>query len=469
MLIKFTVKNFRSFKDEVSLDMNKLLVNSKNNHATNHINKNTVGGFETLKSATIYGANASGKSNLIRAISFLTSWVSGKSNINSKMIFSDDINISDKFLLNEDAVRLQPSCFSIEFNTNKKAYCYKIEILNGLILKESLEEIYLKKDAEVIFLRKYDNGEKNYKSAEIGAQYCKNIDLSQIKSAIIISDGSRPMLQQLLKYNFSAKIKESEFFKDINDAIYWLIFNNVYYEDGETNIEFFELMDGNSDFKSFLLDLIQKYDLGSIYDISNEELSDKEKDNLFSRIPFIKDRISELPISEDVKTAFFGSGQERYLINKKGEATTIKVIKLVRKNNSDQNIAFDFTRESQGTAKLIDLAMFFYKGFNQGKTIIIDEIEGSLHPKIIVDLLDNVLNDEEISDVQFILTTHSECLFDLGILRGDEIWLMNKNNDGSSYLNCLANFKDKNSKNIRYDKKILNDYLLGRYGGIPRI
>jgi len=468
MLIKFTVKNFRSFKDEVSLDMNKLLVNSKNNHGKNHINKSTIGGFETLKAATIYGANASGKTNLIKAISLLTKWASGKANYSSERIFSEDVNISDKFLLDEKGLKSKPSYFSIEFNTSKKAYRYEIAILNGSIVKESLEEICLEGSLlkeDIIFSREYDNKEESYKSVKIGKQYTDNIDLSQIESAIQISESNKPMLQQLLKYNFSQKIKESSFFSDIKDAINWLRNDNLYYEQTKSNMESFELTAIDDGFRKFLLRLIKKYDLGPIYDISIEKLSNKEQENLFAKIAFFKDNALKLSDSE---TAFAVIGQERYLIKKEGLSVTIKSIKLVRKNNSNNNIYFGFARESQGTVKLIDLAMFFYKGFNQNKTIVIDEIESSFHPRIVMDLLKDVLNDEEIANVQFIVTTHSECLFDLKIFRGDEIWLMNKRNDGSSYINCLADFK-KNNKSIRADKIILNDYLLGRYGGVPRI
>ena len=471
MLIKFTVKNFGSFKDEVSLNMNKLLANSKNNHATKHINKNTTGGFETLKAATIYGANASGKTNLIQTIFFLTNWASGKLNIDSKIVFSNDTKISNKFLLDDSSMRQHPSCFSIEFNTDKKAYRYSIDILDGLITKESLKQIYSTKEDQIIFLREYDNKAENYNSASIGEYYKIKENLDEVISAIKISDSNQPMLSQFLERSFSAETKKSTFFQDIGDAISWLKNDNISYRDGKPGGKFFELMEGNNDFKAFLLDLVQKYDLGTIYDISNDDLSDQEKDSLYSKFPPLKDLIFQLPTKDKKKQmAFLGFEQERYLINKESnETVTIKSLRLVRKNSDNQPIAFNFSRESQGTAKIIDLAMFFYQGFNKNKTIIIDEAESSLHTVIIRDLLDSLLNNEEMENVQFIITTHSESLFDLNLFRGDEIWLMNKKNDGSSCLNSLSDFKDKNNKNIRYDKKILNDYLRGRYGGIPRI
>ena len=468
MLIRFSVKNFKSFKDQVTLDMTKLLRTTKHNHP-NHLNKNTKGGFTTLKSAAIFGANASGKTNLIKTMYYLFGWVSGNLAVKTPIAFGSDAKTSNKFLLDSSSLKNEATEFSVEFNTEKKAYCYYVKIFEGIIKEESLKEIFAKGKEILIVDRSYDDSTESYQG-NIGKKY-KHKELDTIKSAIKISKKDQPLILQLISHSFSKSIKESNFFKDINDTIVWFGSNNLSVlhtapKYGMTN--FFDsnvinLVVSENEFKEFLLELVKKYDIGNISDIITDNLTIPEFCNTPEKSELYDKIIQKITISG----SFYAKiGQERFLIgkNKEGEVT-IKVIKLVRKNNEGEDVPFSFCIESEGTSKLIDLAVFFFKDSSKNRTIILDEPERSIHPLILKDLIKNILNNDEIENTQLIFTTHSECFFDADLLRRDEIWLVDKDRDGSSKINCLANF----DINIRYDKKILGDYLLGRYGGIPQI
>ena len=122
---------------------------------------------------------------------------------------------------------------------------------------------------------------------------------------------------------------------------------------------------------------------------------------------------------------------------------------------------FELKDESDGTRRLFDLIPLINK-FSQDFTIIIDEFDRSLHPMLTKQFFELFykLNIED-SKTQLIITTHESTLLDLNLVRRDEIFFIEKNEDGASKLFSLNQFK------VRYDSKIEKAYLLGRYGAIP--
>ena len=124
---------------------------------------------------------------------------------------------------------------------------------------------------------------------------------------------------------------------------------------------------------------------------------------------------------------------------------------------------FDTSDESDGTNRIIDfipILMDLIKGDN---VFIIDEMERSLHPNLIYDLLDLFLDKAENINSQLILASHESSLLTQKLLRKDEVWFTVKDNDGASRIHSLEQY------NIRFDKQIRKDYLLGRFKAIPKI
>ena len=119
----------------------------------------------------------------------------------------------------------------------------------------------------------------------------------------------------------------------------------------------------------------------------------------------------------------------------------------------------DITEKSQGLQKLFALFFPFFDIIENGKTFICDEFETHLHPLIVRELI-RFFKVNSVNS-QFIFTTNDVNLLDFCLFRRDQIWFAEKNKDGDSRIFSLEDFK------IRFDKKILNDYLDGRYGAIP--
>jgi AAA15 family ATPase/GTPase len=153
------------------------------------------------------------------------------------------------------------------------------------------------------------------------------------------------------------------------------------------------------------------------------------------------------------------TGEEITVVNENGE---IIVKRLIAKhlNNLGNCIDFDLRQESDGTNRLIDLIPAFYFVLNKEKVYIVDEIEQSIHPLTIKEIITKISLDENMKG-QLIFSTHESNLLDQSILRPDEIWLAQKDIDGSSKIYSLSDFKIHNTINIE------NGYLKGRFGGIP--
>ena len=139
-----------------------------------------------------------------------------------------------------------------------------------------------------------------------------------------------------------------------------------------------------------------------------------------------------------------------------------KVVKKMQLNHGNKNQLFDLCDESDGTQRLFDLLPLLFE-VNQNRVILIDEIDRSLHTKIVKKFIE-VFNDKNTcSNSQLIVTSHDVNLMDLELLRQDEIFFVNRNEFGGSELSSLKNF------NVRFDKKILKEYLDGAYGAIPKL
>ena len=126
-------------------------------------------------------------------------------------------------------------------------------------------------------------------------------------------------------------------------------------------------------------------------------------------------------------------------------------------NSEDQ---FEYGDESDGTQRLFDLIPIFYNT-NKNKVVIIDEIDRSLHTNVVKRFIELFFSITQGSDRQIIATTHDSNLLDLELMRQDEIWFVERDNDHSSKIFSLNKFRE------RFDKKINKEYLLGRYGASP--
>lgn len=416
MIIQFNFRNFKSFRDEGSLNM----IATKNKELPEHVVD--LGRNRLLKVAAIYGANASGKSNVYAAYEYMTYLVlesfrfGGGEIVNQKK--EDEFPGSDPFLL-DDSERL-PSMFEVFFIDNldksEKTYQYGFEIDSKEIVEEWL---YVKakssKEFKTIFYRK--KGEKMDLSG-LGKS-AENIKLSLEKETLIVSLGAK------------LKIEKLKFVRD------WFMKNVVvdFGDPFENLMRSRMLPDGFPDDKNVqenIVRYISSFDK-SIKDFNVEKVDSDASDDDSDKISLKIDSIHK--------------GKEGKLV------------------------PLPLRRESSGTLKMFALYEPIVDALRLGGTLFIDELNARLHPllvrNIILAFLDPAIN---INNAQLVFTTHDIWQIQNDFLRRDEIWFVEKDEEtGASDLYSLADFVDEDGVKIRKDAAYAKNYLYGNYGAIPKL
>ena len=415
MLNGFMCKNFSSYKNELEFTM-----------AADKIKEfDDINTFDTkfgkmLKSTLVYGANAGGKSNFIKAIDTMRDIVV------TSMLDRSIIKQVEPFRFNTDSIK-EPIIFEISFTIKDVLYTYGFEILDNLINKEWLDKKLLKK--VTILERTSPNWEDislkgDLKDAESIKRYTR-------KDSLFISTAS----------TFNIELADN--------ILQW--FSNIKIMDSDSSpTNTIDFIEANENCKERILDYLQKADIGIEdvdYEIKNEELDE------VSNLNVIKAFIEDYEPNDKVKLK----------IAKKSFNIKSKHNIYDESNNYVESTLVSFAKyESEGTKKLFSLLGPIFDALDNGSLLIIDEIDSKLHPAI-VRLIINMFNTIHINkkNAQLISTTHDVLLLNEDIRR-DQIWFAEKNIYGESELYSLMDFKG-----VRKDDPILKNYLLGMYGAIP--
>ena len=412
MLVEFSVKNFLSFKDKVTFSM------EKGNGDENIDNVIKLSNIELLKTASIYGANASGKSSFLKAFTASILMVRNSSFIplNGKWLFLKP------FLFDEKA-KNEPTEFEFIFITNNIKYKYFFSADINKIYSESLEAYYSQK-ATTIFSR---SNTTDYKFLIT--------DEAKLKSIVSKNTDNKLFLATASNWNYD-KTK---------DAYLWFM-NSIDTYDSLGTIRIDDLKSySNNDpkLKEFTLNLLKESDI-FIKDFK-VDYEEKELDNITRNMlipPIIQ------PTNNSTITNI-----------------KIELIHEIKNNNKSKIYSLNFDDESSGTKILFSLAPFLKRAFENTKIIIIDELEKSLHPTL-VEYLIKIFNNSKFNTAgsQLIFTTHATNLLNLEILRRDQIWFVEKNPE-----NCVSDLYPLDSFSVRKNENIEKGYINGRYGAIPFI
>lgn len=437
MLIRFTVSNFMSFKDETEFNM----LPSKGNGSRllqNHIHK-TKSGIEVLKTAAIYGANAAGKSNLVSAIDYLKDIVLGFENL---------LMPQSKRFRNNSLYKNKPTTFRIEYEYKEKHYDYAIEIFKGKIQQEWLYLIESVSQEKEQLLYKREGKEVSF-----GKYFDKSSDLAYIKKYI---SKELKETQTVLDACFG-NIEDTDILDNLMFAFGRLTIvtpsskSAVYSESiliGDTSIDFSKNLLKNSN--TGIEDLIvNEIEADNFFSYSENDLKKELIDELESYLE-----------SNDEEEAYvsFHQNSQINVLRKKDDRYFVSFIKTKHYNSEG---LFDFDEESDGTNRLFELSPAFDQLIFEGDVVyVVDELERSMHPLLAKELL-RLYSLSETKKSQLVFTTHESHLLDNELLRRDEIWFTEKRNDGSTEFYPLSNF------NPRGDKVLERGYLEGRYGGIP--
>ncbi|HAA2203676.1 TPA_asm: ATP-binding protein [Campylobacter jejuni] len=415
MLIEFRVENFLSIQDGQVLSM---VASSDNTFLTSHTNNDKK--LKLLKSSVLYGANASGKSNIIKALAIMKKIVISSANGQR----GDKLPIIPFLLGNEDN---KSTKFEIIFIQNDTKYQYGFILNSEKILEEWLLVFGESNRAQKWFERIYNEKEEKY-NYSFGAKFLGSKQLwenSTRDNALFLSvaiqlnnEQLKPVFDFFLKY---IRVTCTDSWNDGQEVTIDILRQD----------------------KQKIISYLKRADL-DIEDIVVEE-TELNKTNLMQEN--IPQKIKQM-MQTDLE---------------KGARLKKTDIKTIHTNQQGKQILFDMLElESQGTQKFFKLIGPWVEALEQGYTIVVDELNTHLHP-LMTKFLVNLFHNEDLnkSNAQLIFTTHDTSILNQDVFRRDQIWFCEKQNKATK-LYPLSDFK------VRKDKTNLeNDYLLGRFGALP--
>ncbi len=416
MLLQFSVENFRSYKDRVVLSMEA--------SADKELPDNIVysGKDKLLKTAAVFGANASGKSNLFVA---LTAGIMNVRLSSQRQVGQPLFNITP-FMFDE-TTKDRPSSFEFVFIQNGIKYVYGYSATVKEVTKEYL---YAYKTAKATTIFDRDETRENvYK-----------FTVPSIKRELepIVSKNTKNKL-------FLATATQWNSIETRDPYSFFATGINTYDSSFEAlipQVTPFLVNDHDMSVKRFILALLKAADIN----IETYELEVKERtlDELVSGLP-----------AQFKNLVLNGIDQN---------ARNIELIIHTLHSFEGREYQLNMQEESEGTRNVFGIAPLLKRAFKEtGEVICIDEFDKSLHPSLVQYLVDK-FNDPSVNvcNAQLIISTHAVSLLSLDHLRRDQIYLVDKNkNTGASDLYSLDEFSPRKTENIR------NAYLLGRYGAIP--
>jgi uncharacterized protein len=439
MLIRFFVTNFMSFNQKLEYNMLAGPYKRHSGHVYDH------GDTRILKNSAFYGSNGAGKTNFIIALDRLKSLVTRGTRDKTETIPYDPFRL-DKSQLNK------PTEFEIDFLHNDKIFSYSIKFTDKLISEEWL---YILNDNtnDLVFERTTEPD-----SLQSNLKFNKSF-FSGLEQNVI--DELQKRYQNELRHNqpfiFEGYNKN---LKNIDEAYGWfkdklfIIFPNrglkglVY---GFKN---------DSRFHSKFEDILKKTGL----DLDKIDVSETKFNDFFTKAQEEKRKEIESNLRKDRGIEFGEEDGVLYsaYLNEQN-LPVIGEFKIFHKDVDGEFIQFKFSDESRGTNRILSLIPALINISEKEYVIIIDEIENSLHPRLLDCLLRYIFKSNTTTKGQLLFSTHQTNLLTLKLLRQDEIWFFNKTDKKSTNFYSLSDFR------VRFDLDIRKGYLKGMFGSIPCI
>lgn len=418
MLIEFTVGNFRSFRDPQTLSMIAAPIKSQDPSLDEDAVIQLPDNPTLLSSAAVYGANASGKSNLVQAFAFMKWFV-----INSPKETKATGGIGvEPFRLHTTTVG-QPSHFEIVFIEEGKRYRYGFEVTKERVVAEWLYFVPSTREAR-LFEREGDD-------ITVGSYFKEGRDLEQHTrpNALflsVVAQFNGPIAQKLINW-----FRRLGIISGVNDM-------------GMLPFTLTQLVEG--DYGQAIRELICRLDLG---------IGDLQVEKVVSGKPQLPD---DMP--DEIRRVFL-------TIMNAPDAEGFSVHTIHTQYDDDGNPVgqelFDLDEhESEGTQKLFAMSGPLLDTLQEGDVLVVDELDARLHPLMTREII-SLFNHKTTNPngAQLIFNTQDTNLLDNSLFRRDQIWFVEKEQQGASHLYSLAEFK------VRNDKDYERGYIQGRYGAVP--
>lgn len=441
MLIRFSASNVFSFYKETELN---LLPNPKKIKLSHHIYTNHQ--LPLLKQSALYGANGSGKSNLLKAMQLL------KRVVTNKDLLDEQYVAECKFKL-AGAENYNPIIFNVEFIYDTIPFFYSIHLdesgivqeelyISGLGKNEDIPIFKYKKREESLSLEFYDeNG--NPRGIESEESVYKLIKRNPYSSLLSLNN-EFPVI-------FSENAEKAYSWFDDRLKVVPLNFAPPRF------FELVEQLDKSEDLLKFSSSVLKKIDIG----IENLEVRKKLLSDVFSEEE--KDVEIRNSIIEDLKESTNKIGLDtrgsKYIITKENNQEVVKELLFTQEGLNGFSGTMTTNQQSDGTLRLLTYIPMMKKLLDSPVVYLVDEIENSIHPMLIKAFL-KLFTENPKSQGQLIYTTHECHLLSQKDIRSDEVWFCQKDK-GATNLYSLNDFKEHDTINIE------KGYLAGRYGAIP--
>ena len=427
MLLGFKCGNFRSIKDVQEITM----IPGHTRNLENQLlhGKDSEGkDFETVKGVLLFGANASGKSNFYKAIRYST-----------RLIHNKGLVEGEEGKSRRERLFLSPFALDPESGKNPTMFEYEIEVKNHLIrygfeidseskeiVSEWLKEFYVELDDRLIFLRNRD-GVCEYDGATF---HMKNDELF------------------LPKFNDVASCPDCKDSVLVHDVWQWFWDSLAVLAPNSSMIWDYDLDD--MDNRNKLAEVLSVFDTGIVgmdlfdYDESDGEPYDEPKNHRLNNDGNL------------IKKGSYG-----FFVIDNESKKPVKALRFIH-GNGKNDVQIHMDQESDGTLRLMRLAPILIRD-DKECVYILDELDRYLHPTVVYAFIEWFMKKNYKHNKQLIVITHNPHLLDQDLVRRDEIWFAQKDNEGKTEFYSLDDY------NVRFDRKIERAYYDGVFDGLPRI
>ena len=426
MILNFSIQNFGSIKDKQTLSFEA--------DKSDHLEEAYVtrcGGRRILKLALLYGANASGKTTVLKALDFLRQLVIKPKNKKTERLDFEP------YLFDPDTPK-QPTVLSIEFIRNEVRYAYRVEFTQEAVVAEELYAYYTPNKAR-IYQRTTDL-ERQFVEIKFGSKMTRSKAVKQSLTANTLWNNT--VLGGYLKTNVDSK--------ELQEVVDWFKFYLKHMVQPQTSFEdliLFQMEDGEI-LSSDMIPILQQADLHiSDIVIQSREIVDRQEVEDF--LSLINDHHSVMSKGDVIE------------FREEAKAVIKKV--MLEHTVNGEKYQLPLAEESRGTKRYYEFAGLLALFIKDPRAMLIDELETSLHPDLYRHFIVSYLLNTK--DSQILATTHNrELLDDRDLFRNDAIWFTDKSNADATELYSLADF-DRSV--IGKKTNVLNAYKSGKLSGTP--
>lgn len=429
MLVDFTIKNFMSYRDEVSLSMMASTTVKECESSEGYSNLSYLSDAKrVLRTAAIYGANGSGKSTMVAALDIFKSMVL-RSFVDEHFVK----HLSSLYYRFDRMGKDEPVSMQMIFICQGVRYRYGFEVHEGKVQTEWLFQLPSDAVKESYCFKREGTAIKVNGKVMKGA---RGVDSKTRMNALFLSTAAQ--------FNVEAAMIVKEWFRKRFNILSGLDDNTLAFTA-----------------KAFM------------YNTTIRE-------QILKMIGIVDSCIKDVNVKENVKE-LNGQTAPLEVLNRLGISLPSDLNKKIEQHELEisathdvyeggeviGNDSLNFNMESLGTTKLFALLGPFFDTIQNGGVLVIDEFGASLHTQLSIELLKLFYSTLNKNGAQLIITTHDTNLLRKDLLRRDQIWFAEKSKEGASDLYSLVEYKINQANSVRNDASFSKDYLLGRYGAIP--